>query len=485
MLSKLVNTATVGRRALFQSLAKRCISVEAMKMNTPLAQMDPEMDAIIKREQERQKHNIVLIASENFQPQCVLDCLSSVMANKYSEGYPGARYYGGNEFIDQSESLCIKRALEAFRLDPSKWGVNVQALSGSPCNFEAYTACLQPHDRILSLALPHGGHLSHGHQVPGKKISAVSTYFEQVAYRCNTETGLIDYDEMAYLAERFRPKLIVAGTSSYARAIDYPRVRQIADANGALVLADMAHISGLVAADVVPSPFELCDIVTTTTHKTLRGPRGAMIFFRRGQRGVDKAGNPIMWDMEEKVNSSVFPGHQGGPHNHTIAALAAALKMTMTPEYKEYQTQVLRNSQALAAELMARDFKIVSGGTDNHLCLIDLRNKGLSGSKVEKICDALSITLNRNTIPADVSALNPNGVRVGAPAMTSRGLVEADFKEIARFIDEGIQVAQEIQKETGKKLSDFEKHLMTDPPSVQKLRGEIQAFASAFPNIGF
>jgi glycine hydroxymethyltransferase len=244
------------------------------------------------------------------------------MVNKYSEGYPGARYYGGNEFIDKAESLCQQRALEACRLDSKEWGVNVQSLSGSPANFQVYTALLEPHDRIMGLDLPHGGHLSHGFQTETKKISAVSKYFESIPYRLNEETGVIDYDECEKFALRIRPKILIAGTSAYSRLIDYGRMRQIADKCGAVLLADMAHISGLVVGGTVPSPFEYADVVTTTTHKSLRGPRGAMIFYRKGQKGVDKKGNPIMYDLQEKINAAVFPGLQGGPHNQSITALA-------------------------------------------------------------------------------------------------------------------------------------------------------------------
>merc|ERR1719498_1710046 len=281
------------------------------------------------------------------------------MSNKYSEGYPGARYYGGNEFIDQAETLCQRRALETYGLDPKEWGVNVQTLSGSPANFHVFSALCDPHDRIMGLDLPHGGHLSHGFQTDTKKISLVSRYFESIPYRLYEKTGVIDYEECEKFANRIRPKILIAGTSAYSRLIDYAQMRKIADGCGAYLLADMAHISGLVAGAVVPTPFEYADVVTTTTHKSLRGPRGAMIFFRKGQRGTDKKGNPIMYDLESKINAAVFPGLQGGPHNHTITALAVALK----------------KAQAMGESLSARGLTLVSGGTDNHLHLIDLRSK--------------------------------------------------------------------------------------------------------------
>ncbi|GMP31114.1 hypothetical protein CsSME_00005464 [Camellia sinensis var. sinensis] len=296
------------------------------QLNSPLEVVDPEIANIIELEKARQWKGLELIPSENFTSISVMQAVGSVMTNKYSEGYPGARYYGGNEYIDMAESLCQKRALEAFRLDPSKWGVNVQSLSGSPANFQVYTALLKPHERIMALDLPHGGHLSHGYQTDTKKISAVSIFFETMPYRLNESTGYIDYDQMEKSATFFRPKLIVAGASAYARLYDYARIRKVCDKQKAIMLADMAHISGLVAAGVIPSPFDYADVVTTTTHKSLRGPRGAMIFFRKGVKEINKQGKEVLYDYEDKINQAVFPGLQGGPHNHTITGLAVALK---------------------------------------------------------------------------------------------------------------------------------------------------------------
>ncbi|ETV78497.1 hypothetical protein, variant 2 [Aphanomyces astaci] len=346
----------------------------AKDLNKPLKETDPALFDIIEREKQRQRNCLSLIASENFTSRAVYDALGSVMSNKYSEGYPGQRYYGGNKIIDQAELLCQKRALEAFKLDPEVWGVNVQSLSGSPANFQVYTALLQPHDRIMSLDLPHGGHLSHGFQTGAKKISATSIFFESMPYRLDPKTDLIDYDSLATNAELFRPKLIVAGTSAYSRHIDYARMKEIAVANNAILLADMAHISGLVAAGVVPSPFEYADVVTTTTHKSLRGPRGAMIFYRKGTQSVDKKGIETKYDLQGKIDFSVFPGLQGGPHNHTISALATALKQANTPEFVAYQKQVLANSKALATRLMDIGYNLVSNGTDNHLSLVNLKS---------------------------------------------------------------------------------------------------------------
>lgn len=477
-------TRAVARRA--PTTASRAISVEAMQLNAPLKDVDPEICSIIESEKDRQRRCINLIASENFAPQAVLEAVGSVMVNKYSEGYPGARYYGGNEFIDQAENLCMERALKAVRVDPKDWGVNVQTLSGSPANFQVFTALCNVHDRIMGLDLPHGGHLSHGYQTDTKKISMVSKYFESIPYRLDESTGLIDYDECEKFAMRIRPKILIAGTSAYSRFIDYARMRQIADKCGAILLADMAHISGLVVGGVVPSPFEYADVVTTTTHKSLRGPRGAMIFFRRGQKGTDKKGNPIMYDFEDKINQAVFPGLQGGPHNQSITALAVALKMGATPEFTAYQEQVLKNSQAMGASLLKCGLNLVSGGTDNHLCLIDLRAKGVNGNKSEIACEEASIVLNKNTIPGDKSAMNPNGLRVGAPAMTSRGLVEEDFTKIGEFIGAAVDCAVEVQKLSGPKIVDYRRVIKESPPaSLTNLKAEVENFASRFPTIGF
>jgi len=468
------------------AVGRRGIAVEAMRLNAPLGEVDPEISSIIEKEKDRQRRCISLIASENFAPKAVLEAVGSVMVNKYSEGYPGARYYGGNEFIDQAELLCMQRALECCRLDPKEWGVNVQSLSGSPANFQVYTALCDVHDRIMGLDLPHGGHLSHGYQTDTKKISSVSKYFESIPYRLDEKTGLIDYEDAEKFATRIRPKILIAGTSAYSRLIDYGRMRLIADKCGAILMADMAHISGLVVGGTIPSPFDFADVVTTTTHKSLRGPRGAMIFFRKGQKGTDKKGDPIMWDLEERINAAVFPGLQGGPHNQTITALAVALKMAQGPEFRQYQEQVMKNAKALGESLQGRGFDLVSGGTDNHLVLVDLRSKGVNGNKAEILCEQSSIVLNKNTIPGDKSAMTPSGLRVGAPAMTSRGLVEADFAKVGEFIGEAIDIAAEVQKESGPKLVDFRRILQESPPGrLLALKSEVESFASSFDTVGF
>ncbi|GAB7347614.1 hypothetical protein MBLNU459_g4488t1 [Dothideomycetes sp. NU459] len=438
-------------RALYAS-RWRAMSTEGQHklLSADLEEADPTVYDIIQKEKRRQKHFINLIPSENFTSQAVLDALGSVMQNKYSEGYPGARYYGGNEHIDEAERLCQQRALQAFRLNPEEWGVNVQPLSGSPANLYAYSAVLNAHDRIMGLDLPHGGHLSHGYQTPTKKISAISKYFETFPYRLDEKTGLIDYNKLEEMATLYRPKIIIAGTSAYSRLIDYERFRKIADNVGSYLLSDMAHISGLVAGGVVPSPFEYSDIVTTTTHKSLRGPRGAMIFFRKGVRRTDKKGTEVMYDLEGPINSSVFPGHQGGPHNHTITALAVALQQAQTPEFKEYQRTVLENAKSFAARLGGSksegglDYKIVSGGTDNHLVLIDLKDKGVDGARVERVLELVGVAANKNTVPGDISAMKPGGLRMGTPAMTTRGFQPEDFKRVADVVHRAVELTKRL-----------------------------------------
>ena len=309
-------------------------------------------------------------------------------------------------------------------------------------------------------------------------------------YQLDPSTGQIDYDQMEKSAELFRPKLIVAGASAYARLIDYERIRRIADGVGAYVMADMAHISGLIAAGAIPSCFPYSDVVTTTTHKSLRGPRGAMIFYRKGQRGTGKKGNPIMYDLEEKINFAVFPGLQGGPHNHTIGALATCLKQAATPEFVDYQKQVLSNCSRFADELNAKGYSLVSGGTDNHLVLVDLKaSRGIDGARVERVLELACIATNKNTIPGDKSALNPGGIRMGTPALTSRGLVEDDFAKVADFFDRAVSIAVELKAtDKGSKLKGFREMCSVGPtvhPDLIQLRKDVSEFACTFPTIGF
>ncbi|KAK4168271.1 serine hydroxymethyltransferase-domain-containing protein [Cladorrhinum sp. PSN259] len=489
------------RRSVTSALMPNPNDAQQKMLASHLQQADPVMYDIVEKEKIRQKQFINLIPSENFTSQAVLDALGSPMQNKYSEGYPGARYYGGNEFIDASEKLCQQRALEAFGLDPKDWGVNVQALSGAPANLYVYSALMDTHDRLMGLDLPHGGHLSHGYQTPTKKISFISKYFETVPYRLDESTGIIDYNKLEELATIYRPKIIVAGASAYSRVIDYARMREIADKVNAYLLSDMAHISGLVAAKVMPGPFGHADIVTTTSHKSLRGPRGALIFYRKGVRSVNKKGVETLYNLETPINQSVFPGHQGGPHNHTIAALAVALKQAQTPEFRAYQSQVLVNAKAFARRLgEPKDkgglgYSIVSGGTDNHLVLVDLKPQGVDGARVERILELVGVAANKNTVPGDKSALTPGGLRMGTPAMTTRGFNEEDFQRVADIVDRAVAIAVRVDKaakkqaeekgeeKTAKKIQTFLDYLGNGETisEIVQLRSEVADWVGTYP----
>ncbi|MFO7311121.1 MAG: serine hydroxymethyltransferase [Bacillota bacterium] len=379
-----------------------------------LRAVDPEIADAIEAERRRQNTHIELIASENFVSEAVLAAQGSVLTNKYAEGYPGKRYYGGCEFVDVAERLAIERAKELFGAEH----VNVQPHSGSQANQAVYFAALEPGDTVMGMALPHGGHLTHGHP-----INLSGRLYRFVEYGVDRETEQIDYDALEAQAREVRPKMIVAGASAYPRIIDFARLRQICDAVGALLFVDMAHIAGLVAAGLHPSPIPYADFVTTTTHKTLRGPRGGLIFCKeRYAKDIDRA---------------VFPGVQGGPLMHVIAAKAVALKEALTPEFRAYQQQIVKNAQALAEALKARGFRLVSGGTDNHLMLVDVKSsRGLTGKQAETLLDEVGITVNKNTIPFDTEKpAVGSGLRLGTPAVTTRGMKEAEMEEIADIID--------------------------------------------------
>ncbi len=378
-----------------------------------LQNVDPEVYEAIQNEIKRENNHILLIASENYASKAVLEAQGCVMTNKYAEGYPHKRYYGGCEHVDVVEDLAISRAKAIFGAEH----VNVQPHSGTQANMAVYFAVLKPGDTIMGMDLAHGGHLSHG-----SRVNFSGIFYNVVSYGVGRETGTIDYDEVRKLAVERRPKIIVIGASAYARTLDFKAFQAVAKEVGAYTLADIAHIAGLVAAGVHPSPFPHCDFVTTTTHKTLRGPRGGMIMCKA--------------DYAKLIDKSIFPGIQGGPLMHVIAAKAVAFKEAMTPEFKSYQEQVAKNARRLADGLVKRGYNLVSGGTDNHLMLVDLRNKGITGKDAETALDASGITLNKNSVPFDDKPpMVTSGVRIGTPAVTTRGMKEGEMDKIAEYID--------------------------------------------------
>lgn len=398
-----------------------------------IKQNDNELYSYMMEEKERQDINIELIASENFVSDTVLQAMGSHLTNKYAEGYPGKRYYGGCEFVDKVENLAIDRAKKIFGADH----VNVQPHSGSNANFGVYFAVLKPGDKILGMDLSHGGHLTHG-----SPVNMSGSYFNVVFYGVNNETETIDYDKVREIAIKEKPKMIVAGASAYPRIIDFEIFRDIADEVGAYFMVDMAHIAGLVAAGLHPNPVEYADFVTTTTHKTLRGPRGGMILCKQ--------------EFAKAIDKAIFPGTQGGPLMHVIAAKAACLKEVLEDDFVVYQKQVLKNAKVLSEELMKKGFRIVSGGTDNHLMLVDVRNKNLTGREAEKMLDEIHITTNKNTIPFDPnSPFVTSGLRIGTPSVTTKGMKETEMIELADIIDSALSKTQEenILKERVLKLT--------------------------------
>jgi len=378
--------------------------------------IDPEIAAVLDEELVRQQHHLELIASENFVSRAVLEAMGSVLTNKYAEGYPGKRYYGGCQVVDKAEDYARQRALRIFGGDHA----NVQPHSGAQANMAVYFACLKPGDTVLGMNLSHGGHLTHG-----SPVNFSGQLYNFVSYGVGTD-GFIDYSEVERLALEHKPKLLVAGASAYPRKIDFKRLKEIATLSGSLFMVDMAHIAGLVAAGLHASPIPFADFVTTTTHKTLRGPRGGMIICTA--------------DWAKAIDKAVFPGMQGGPLMHTIAAKAVSFQEALLPEFAAYQEQVVVNAKALAEGLLRRGFDLVSGGTDNHLLLVDLRSKGLTGKKAEKVLDSVGITVNKNTIPFDPEGpFTTSGIRIGTPAMTSRGMTESAMARIADLVADALE----------------------------------------------
>ncbi|WP_298615797.1 serine hydroxymethyltransferase [uncultured Thermosynechococcus sp.] len=406
-----------------------------------LAQTDPLVAEMVQRELQRQRQHLELIASENFTSPAVMAAQGTVLTNKYAEGLPGKRYYGGCEFVDEVEQLAIDRAKELFGAAHA----NVQPHSGAQANFAVFLALLNPGDTIMGMDLSHGGHLTHG-----SPVNVSGKWFNVIHYGVHPETERLDMDQVRDLAQRHRPKLIICGYSAYPRQIPFAEFRQIADEVGAYLMADIAHIAGLVATGHHPNPVPICDVVTTTTHKTLRGPRGGLILTRDEELG-------------KKLDKAVFPGSQGGPLEHVIAAKAVAFGEALKPEFKAYSGQVIRNAQALAAGLQARQLRLVSGGTDNHLMLIDLRSVNLTGKEADRLMGEINITTNKNTIPFDpASPFVTSGLRLGTPALTTRGFTEAEFREIAEIISDRL-------------------HAPTDEAVKHRCRERVAALCTKFP----
>ncbi|OGY59350.1 MAG: serine hydroxymethyltransferase [Candidatus Colwellbacteria bacterium RIFCSPLOWO2_02_FULL_44_20b] len=376
---------------------------------------DKVLEQLLKKETRRQEETLDLIASENIASPEILRLLGSPLTNKYSEGYAGKRYYPGNQYYDQIELLAIERGLKAFRLSPTAWHLNVQALSGSPANLEAYFGLMEFGDTFMGMALAPGGHLTHGHKVnfSGKAYNAVQ-------YGTDPKTGLLDYEEIAKLARKHKPKVIVSGITAYPRAVDFKKFGAIAKSVGAYHMADIAHIAGLVVAGAYPSPFPYADVVTMTTHKTLRGPRGALIFCRK--------------ELATQIDKAVFPGMQGGPHNNVTAGVAQMFFEALQPSFKVYGKQIVKNAKRLAQGLKQRGFTLVTGGTDSHMILLDMRNFGIDGMEAQTRLEDVGIVANRNSVPGDLSPFKPSGVRLGTPSLTTRGMKEREMDELAELM---------------------------------------------------
>lgn len=408
-----------------------------------LQETDSPLWGLIEEEKARERDGLELIPSENYASPAVLEAMGSILTNKYAEGYPGKRYYGGNVWIDEVERLAQTRALKLFGLDPEEYAVNVQPYSGSPANIAVYFALAEFGDTIMGLALTQGGHLTHGH-----KVNFSGKAFKVVSYHVREKDEFLDYDEIRRLAKETKPKIIVSGATAYPRVIDFKKFQEIAGEVGAIHMADISHIAGLIAAGAHPSPFPFTDVVTTTTHKTLRGPRGAIIFSKK--------------EYAAAIDKAVFPGLQGGPHEHIIAAKAVCFYEAMKPSFKKYGEQIVKNAKTFAEALTAHGFRLVTGGTDNHLILVDLSNKDITGKRAQELLDEAGITVNKNTIPHETrSPFDPSGIRLGTPAVTTRGMKEKEMKQIAAWIEEALR--------------------LRDAATLARIKKEVTALARKFP----
>lgn len=418
--------------------------IRSARESSTLSGRDSQIAKLIELENERQKTSLEMIPSENHSSPAVREALGSILTDKYAEGYPGKRYYAGLKYYDVLENLCRDRAKKLFKVEH----VNVQPYSGSPANAAVYLSVCEPGDTIMGMALPMGGHLTHGW-----KSNFSAKFYNSVQYGVDEKTGLLDYEAMEKIAKEVGPKLIFVGATAYPRIFDWKRLGDIADSVGAYIAADIAHIAGLVAGGVHPSPAPFVHIISTTTHKTLRGPRGGLIMVTK--KGIEK--DP---DLPKKIDKAIFPGLQGGPHMHQVAAIAVCLKEASTPAFKKYASQVVKNAKALAEELKNCGFNLVSGGTDNHLILVDLRNKNITGPEAQDLLESAGITINKNTIPFDPAPpFSPSGIRMGTPALTTRGMKEGEMKKVASWINE----------------------IILKPKSAKKVREEIKSFCKKFP----